>query len=388
MNGDSKKNLENIPADAASIDEFGDQRFISRRTKNSAVPTFVDTLSFYDREKSNVLKEDPDSASSEILRKNTADVEHSATTEASVSTDPSAENFRDIDNDSVYSDIASVSSRHSKTPDVKQYIRLLAKLKNENMLLRESLEKTNLTDIVTLKTALRGSKSDIIQLRQYNSELKDRVQILEQRLFDALANLTSKEGNDVVKDKSVIFENENVIDKRETKLDDQIKMWKSKCSHLSRLVKSYEKKMGHMELEIDSLREKSGAEPRLNESVEVTPTAVQRLQSKVASLEMQREVDQKVIRELTLQLKNLESAGVVENEKVDTPEGDPTLPTAAASARELDPVTITAVTESDSAESKFRNTPIHSYSSNQMMLSFAAGLLLMMLCTLLVSFQR
>jgi len=83
--------------------------------------------------------------------------------------------------------------------DARKAIQKMNKLKEENALLKEALEMANATDITTLKSKLRGSHADLVRLRQNNSELKDRIQILEGRLFSALSMTSTavKNTNDI-----------------------------------------------------------------------------------------------------------------------------------------------------------------------------------------------
>lgn len=395
MNGDgitSREGGDALEDTAVAVGSNNlDLRFVSSRLRNSIADDSVDTLQLYDREKlsdSNINNASNEFNVGHRVRKDKKDktmqeTEYSATTEASVSSESQLEDFRDNDNDSVYSDIASLSSKPSKTAEVRQYVRLLAKLKNENMLLKESLKKTNVTDIVTLKTELRGSRSDIIQLRQHNSELKDRVQILEQRLFNALSNLAStsdeSDANTItIKNAAAEIERTSADKADSVSKEEIIRPWKSRCSHLSRLLKSYEQKMEQMELEIDSLREKKGL--GVSDGSSSSSSAVQRLQSRVTTLEAQRESDQKVIQELTAELKR-----TALEKQVAASEGED---------NRSEFLKDSAITVDKPAQAKVAtDTPLSvptrvvhptSYSANQLLLSFFAGLILMMLCTLFI----
>ena len=87
---------------------------------------------------------------------------------------------------SVFSDTASIASKSSRLNDAKRLAHKLNKLKEENAFLREALAKANAIDITTLRTKLRGANADLVRVKQINSELRDRVQHLERKLFDAL----------------------------------------------------------------------------------------------------------------------------------------------------------------------------------------------------------
>lgn len=183
------------------------------------------------------------------------------------------------DTHSVFSETASVTSRSSKHLDAKKTLYKLNKLKEENIVLKESLEKANATDITMLKAKLRGSNADLVRLRQNNSELKDRIQVLEGRLFSALSAQTiSSRKVAEVPVKSVSFADddrgsaatpvitmeeapvpvpkvEKMSDHDRGHLMDMIKSLQSRCKHLARLVQSYETKIGILQESKDSLSE-------------------------------------------------------------------------------------------------------------------------------------
>ncbi len=64
---------------------------------------------------------------------------------------------------------------------------IISRLRNEVMVLKDALDKLNGQDVTFLMAKLRGTKDDLISVKQKNNELKDRVQVLESKLFDALA---------------------------------------------------------------------------------------------------------------------------------------------------------------------------------------------------------
>jgi hypothetical protein len=143
------------------------------------------------------------------------------------------------------------------------------KLKEENMLLKEALEKANASDITMLKSKLRGSHADLVRLRQNNSELKDRIQILEGRLFSALSLQTTKNSNiidnaqdttkslDLPTTNTSTVDGTTILDSRFTSserahLMDMVKSLQTRCKHLARLVQSYESKISIMQSEADA----------------------------------------------------------------------------------------------------------------------------------------
>lgn len=175
------------------------------------------------------------------------------------------------DTHSVFSvDTASVSSRPSKHMDTKKTVYKLNRLKEENLLLKESLEKANATDITMLKAKLRGSNADLVRLRQNNAELKDRIQVLEGRLFSALSSQStvSRKAHEIPT-KSVSFADDDkgsasvpivTVEPVILKVDklndgdrahymDMIKSLQSRCKHLARLIQSYETKINLLQQE-------------------------------------------------------------------------------------------------------------------------------------------
>ena len=174
------------------------------------------------------------------------------------------------DTHSVFSDIVSTTSKHSKLNDAKKLLHKMNKMKGENLLLKDALEKANASDITMLKTRLRGVNADLVRVRQNNSELKDRIQILEGRLFNALSSQTSKisssktdhEGEpsstlpvNVVsvpeRATSPIQYDSKFTSSERANLMDMIRSLQSRNKHLARLVQSYETKINAMQAEVD-----------------------------------------------------------------------------------------------------------------------------------------
>jgi hypothetical protein len=173
------------------------------------------------------------------------------------------------DTHSVFSDGLSVASKASKLNDARKIAHKMSKLKEENMLLKEALEKANASDITMLKSKLRGSHADLVRLRQNNSELKDRIQVLEGRLFNALSLQTTKNSSmiDSAQDATNAIEPPSLNERREdgpaisdskftsserAHLMDMVKSMQARCKHLARLVQSYESKINAMQTEADA----------------------------------------------------------------------------------------------------------------------------------------
>jgi hypothetical protein len=100
------------------------------------------------------------------------------------------------DSHSIQSETAfSISSDHIKSRPLKnskttkagnKASATISHLKSEIALLQEALHRSNVTDITVLETKLRGAKLDLAQVRKHNNELKQRIQNLESKLYDAL----------------------------------------------------------------------------------------------------------------------------------------------------------------------------------------------------------
>jgi len=63
---------------------------------------------------------------------------------------------------------------------------IITRLKTEIAILREAVDVANGSDIEMMQTKIRVANADINKLRERNAEYKTRIQLLEQRLFDAL----------------------------------------------------------------------------------------------------------------------------------------------------------------------------------------------------------
>ncbi len=72
---------------------------------------------------------------------------------------------------------------------------MLQKLKQENDTLRDALEQARAADVVMLKKRLRAAQADILHYKQLNSELRERIQALEDKIFLILSDRYEKEGN-------------------------------------------------------------------------------------------------------------------------------------------------------------------------------------------------
>lgn len=104
-----------------------------------------------------------------------------------------------LDAQSDISDTFSVASsiRSFKKHDYKKLVTMVTKLKQDNFALTEALDHARASDIAMLKTKLRGAHADMMRLKQNNAELKERIQVLEDKLFKILSDqVDNKEDDD------------------------------------------------------------------------------------------------------------------------------------------------------------------------------------------------
>lgn len=169
------------------------------------------------------------------------------------------------ENQSVYSDSLSISNKSTKSKDFKKSLFKINKLKEENAALHELLSKANASDIAMLKSKLRSTNADIVRLRQTNSDLKDKIQILESKLFESLYENKAKS-----KSGALLFKGENIIESERINIisdvnhgsdfdarsiaTNTLKHWQTRCNHLTRLVKSYEKNFSVMQVFINYIK--------------------------------------------------------------------------------------------------------------------------------------
>jgi predicted nuclease with TOPRIM domain len=165
------------------------------------------------------------------------------------------------DDISVVSDLRTGVSVKSgmRNSEMRKAMNIINSLKSEKIMLQNALERVNVEDITLLKTKLRQSNIEINTLKQRNTELKDRVQILEEKLFYALKDQTkssvtvsstvsAKETKeDVAK---VVQQTSSTANGRE---DGTMKRMRMKCNHLQRLVGSYESRIQEMQVCISKL---------------------------------------------------------------------------------------------------------------------------------------
>eukprot|EP01031_Cornospumella_fuschlensis_P032961 gene32961-39864_t len=215
---------------------------------------------------------------------NATDSEHAGTVESTGSVTTESDDLND--NLSVISDSFSLASKTLRKHDLKKISAVIQKLKQENAALRDTLSKMKATDVAMLKNRLRGAQSDSLRLKQVNTEMKERVQLLEERIFALLAEQTrlrAESPTDRAKSriahafaekrkkqegKADHEEQENLKDEggeislnklleeryagRIKELEDEVKVWQKKHKHTEKLIKSYEVKMELLEDELRS----------------------------------------------------------------------------------------------------------------------------------------
>jgi len=69
---------------------------------------------------------------------------------------------------------------------LKRAVHTINRLKTESAMLKDSLQAAKASDMTLLQDKWRGAQADLATIRRRNAELKDRVQVLEANLFDAL----------------------------------------------------------------------------------------------------------------------------------------------------------------------------------------------------------
>lgn len=187
------------------------------------------------------------------------------------------------DGQSVVSESLSLSKLNRKS-ETKKLLVQLQRLKQENLSLRESLQSSDAQEVSLLKIKLRECNSDLARLRQLNGELKDRIQMLEGKIFDSLqtevaeveelpkletlsiseklkqrrreretaSSTSSHKSNDlglltgVAKAGTQI--KEPVVVSLSTKSGGELQALANRCKYLERLNKSYEKRMELMQV--------------------------------------------------------------------------------------------------------------------------------------------
>jgi hypothetical protein len=343
------------------------------------------------------------------------------------------------DGNTVFSDSISLASKVSKVHDTKRSLHKMAKLKEENMLLKEALEKANASDITMLNSKLRGAHADLVRLRQNNMELKDRIQVLEGRLFSALSSQTPSTGSsgtpststepDAIEQRTIQPTDSKFTSSERVHLMDIIKSLQSRCKHLSRLTQSYESKIA--QLESDRVKElseqteqplhstvafnvveddgparmdgnsaalsdqplslksvlKGSAGATYSSAADKKPRQVRLRQDATESRVVEaRAEDAKMIRELSAEVKRL--AALVPRAVIEATEQSPEQSAASGEQETEQKPHDTIAAEEANVESvnKFvleRSPAAVGYSAGQLLTSFLAGVVVMLLCVAL-----
>jgi hypothetical protein len=80
---------------------------------------------------------------------------------------------------------------------------MIQKLKQENEALKDALEQARAADVAMLKTRLRAVQADLLHYKQLNTELKERIQTLEEKFFKALSDQYERGDDSTVATKSI-----------------------------------------------------------------------------------------------------------------------------------------------------------------------------------------
>jgi hypothetical protein len=116
--------------------------------------------------------------------------------------------LNNIDQSSEFDDVSEagslLSDRYSRNGENKaQYSKQFALLKQKASskinamktqiaVLQETIDKSRATDIEMLEGKLRTHQNDIVSLRQRNTELRETIQQLETKLFDAMKDFKKR----------------------------------------------------------------------------------------------------------------------------------------------------------------------------------------------------
>lgn len=147
---------------------------------------------------------------------------------------------------------------------------IISRLRNEVMVLKDALDKLNGQDVTFLMAKLRGTKDDLISMKQKNNELKDRVQVLELKLFDALSY------NQQVLSKKKSKSNNNSDNQPINELDDSDSTKISAATHTASLELRYQQLQqlnAQLEYKVRELqaKEKSAKSKILKSNVTIDP---------------------------------------------------------------------------------------------------------------------
>jgi len=143
---------------------------------------------------------------------------------------------------------------------------IISRLRNEVMVLKDALDKLNGQDVTFLMAKLRGTKDDLISVKQKNNELKDRVQVLESKLFDALSynqQVSSKKKSKP----SAADDNDNQVDDGVTTTAN-VAALELQCQQLQRLNAQLEYKVRELQA-----KEKNSKSKILKSNQAIDPTS-------------------------------------------------------------------------------------------------------------------
>ncbi len=306
-----------------------------------------------------------------------------------------------LDNQSIMSDLLSANGKSIK---LKKFTNLINKLKNENAMLRDLLEKANAVDIATLRTKLRGSNADLSKLRQHNAELKDRVQTLEAKLFHAhthneriptrpkLLSELDKSDEMAGAEKGVVEVrvSDDVVpaiqSDRQTRAN--VKALQSRCNHLTRLSQSFEVTIEALHKEITALKQNAGSQSVSSGKAQVKNQVMSKLSSPLSETD-RAAADRKTIQELANEVRRL-TRMLPDSAEPDTIEAaveeailpDDRLKVPRVAAAHGKPA-LQSVTQTKPTTAQ--TPPASALSVTHLILSFALGLAVMLLCSLRVS---
>jgi hypothetical protein len=79
----------------------------------------------------------------------------------------------------------------SSRKQVQRQTQLIARLQRDLAVAKEAMKRTSQADVTMLNTKIRGYESDMTRLKHRNMDLRDRVQMLEKRLYESVGRQES-----------------------------------------------------------------------------------------------------------------------------------------------------------------------------------------------------
>ena len=87
---------------------------------------------------------------------------------------------------SIYSEVLKSNNSQQKSISTKRHAHIVQKLKSEIAVLKDSLSNTDILDLQNLQNKIRVSSLDCKRVKLINNELKEKNQLLEEKLHNAI----------------------------------------------------------------------------------------------------------------------------------------------------------------------------------------------------------